>query len=84
MRIQPASKGLLVPYPGGSRTYLPAEGAEVPDGERHWLRALNRHDVILIVEEGYDLPPGLKKTTVHKPRSTGPSTAADKGVGAKS
>lgn len=50
MRIRPASEGLLVPYPGGSRTYLPAGGADVPR-DRWWLRQLNRGDVVLVEDE---------------------------------
>lgn len=76
MRIRPASEGLLVPYPGGSRTYLPAGGAEVPDGDRWWLRQLNRGDVVLVEDE-----PAPKATTTRSRRSSSKTTTdeADEG-----
>lgn len=70
MRIRPASDGLLVPYPGGSRIYLAAEGAEVPR-DRWWLRQLNRGDVVLVEDE-----PAPKAATTRSRRSS-PKTTTD-------
>ena len=68
MRVRPASEGLLVPYPGGSRTYLPPEGAEVPK-DRWWLRQLNRGDVVLVEDE-----PAPKAAPTRSRRSSSKTT----------
>ncbi len=76
MKIRPASEGLLVPYPGGSRTYLPAEGAEVPE-DRWWLRQLNRGDVVLVEDE---TAPKVSTTRSRRSNSkTGTDEAEDEG-----
>lgn len=50
MKLKPSRPGLMVPYPGGGRRYLAAEGAELALNT-YWRRRLNCGDVVEVVDQ---------------------------------